>query len=215
MILQIYDIQTIHKYQHCTTIQQTHYVQLSDITNYRICNIRDCILTYLIYVPGDINKNDVNRRNTLGCLNQFTYRGWRPRKSRDREVVKVSSLHMAIMYFSGDKPGMKFSPHDYYAFSLVAKMGMNEFGYSSWIWPWSSRPIYPPNDRNLNQCVFPFWSKFGIYSLNRCQVISRTRSGLIHRRTKLASGKNVCVCLNKLSEQTVELPVIWDAMTLM
>ena len=72
------------------------------------------------------------------------------------------------------------------------------------IWPWSSRSINPQNNRDLNQGVLLFWSKFGDSSFNRWQVIARTSKWLPQtqthtqtdagnyntRRPKLALGKN-------------------------
>ena len=75
-----------------------------------------------------------------------------------------------------------------------------DFSLWSKIWPWSSRSITPQNNRDLNQGVLLYWSKFGDSSLNGWQVIARTSKWLPHtqtdagndntRRPKLASGKN-------------------------
>ena len=84
----------------------------------------------------------------------------------------------------------------------ISKYG--NFLLLGWIWPWSSRSITPQNNRDLNQGVLLFWSKFGDSSLNGWQVIARTSKWLPHtqthrqtdaandntRRSKLASGKN-------------------------
>ena len=53
----------------------------------------------------------------------------------------------------------------------------------SLIWPWSSRSIKPQNNRDLNQGVLLFWSKFGDSSLNGWQVIARTSKWLPHTQT--------------------------------
>ena len=53
----------------------------------------------------------------------------------------------------------------------------------SYIWPWSSRSITPQNNRDLNQGVLLFWSKFGNSNLNGWQVIARTSKVLPHTQT--------------------------------
>ena len=57
------------------------------------------------------------------------------------------------------------------------------FSLLSQIWPWSSRSINPQNNRDLNQGVLLFWSKFGDSSLNGRQVIARTSKWLPHTQT--------------------------------
>ena len=84
---------------------------------------------------------------------------------------------------------------------------IKEFVLSSQIWPWRSRSINPKSNKNLNQGVLHFWSRFGDSSLSGWQVTARTRSRLTHktdgrtgrltnagndstRRPKLVSDKN-------------------------
>ena len=80
----------------------------------------------------------------------------------------------------------------------------SKFWLWSSIWPWRSWSIVPQNNRDLNQGLLHFWSKFGDPSWNGWWVIARTSSWLTHgrthtqtdagndntRRPKLASGKN-------------------------
>ena len=63
-----------------------------------------------------------------------------------------------------------------FGLNLVGKIRL-----SCYNWPW--RSIIPKNNRDLNQGLLHFWSKFGDSSLNEWWVIVRTRQWLIHTRT--------------------------------
>ena len=74
--------------------------------------------------------------------------------------------------------------------------------------------LTPQNNKDLNQGVLLFWSKFGDSSLNGWQVIVRTSKWLPHtqthtqtdagndntRRPKLASGKKTIMFLFKVDQ---------------
>ena len=68
-----------------------------------------------------------------------------------------------------------------------AQNGVN-FDFLSSIWPWRSKSMNPKNNRDLNQGVLHFWSKFGDCSLSGWQVIVRTNWWLKDTHTQTDAG---------------------------
>ena len=60
-----------------------------------------------------------------------------------------------------------------------------KFWLLSSIWPWRSRSMNPKNNRDLNQGVLHFWSKFGDCSFSGWQVIVRTNWWLTDTHTHI------------------------------
>ena len=97
----------------------------------------------------NFNKNDVKRRNTLGCLDQYTSKVLRLWNSQDRETVQVYKYMqmMETMKQSGlwSSLGTKGSLLVVLWWLCISSSGeARKFDFLSQIWPWMSTSIAPP-----------------------------------------------------------------------
>ena len=78
-----------------------------------------------------------------------TCRGLRLWNSRDCEAFWVNEgLSFLSCIYSGC------------VFTLVVKLRIMKIWLLSWIWPWRSRSINPPNNRDINQDICIFYPNF-------------------------------------------------------
>ena len=129
---------------------------------------------------SNINKNGVERRNIIGCLDQCTCKMLRLWNSQDRETVYVYKYmqRMETMKQSGlwSSLGTHGSLVVIRWLCISSSSEARKFDFLSQIWPWGSRSIATQNNRDLNLCILHLWSKFGFPSLNGWWVMVRTSS---------------------------------------
>ena len=127
-----------------------------------------------------LDKNDIKRRNTLGCLDQYKCKVLRLWNSQDHETVLVYKYmqRMETMKQLGlwSSLGTHGSLVVIWWLCISSSGEVRKFDFWSQIWPWRSRSIAPQNNKDINQCILHLWSKFGDPSWNGWWVMVRTSS---------------------------------------
>ena len=122
--------------------------------------------------PGGkvLYKSDSKRRNTLGCLDQYTCNVLRLWNSRDRGTVYVFKYVLRMETMKQSDLWSSLGTHGclvaIWWLCISSSEETGKFDFISQIWPWRSRSIATQNNRDLNQAILHLWSKFGDPSLN-------------------------------------------------
>ena len=104
-----------------------------------------------------------------------------PWRSRSIVPQNIKHLNQGILHLWSKFAYPSFHAWLQWGMSYGAeKLKWGKFRLLSWIWPWRSRSINPPNNTDLNQGLLHLRSKFGDPSLKGSWVIARTSWGLRH-----------------------------------